>query len=74
MMGTVMIQGNKIWEVDSSVRFRRLFDEAILIRQEKPYTQRIVSKTHRKCVCSSHRLMPKRSRDCNLPAFTRVYR
>lgn len=33
--GTVMIQGNKIWKVDSSERFRRLFDEAILIRQEK---------------------------------------
>ena len=30
-----MIQGNKIWKVDSSERFRRLFDEAILIRQEK---------------------------------------
>jgi len=26
---------SKIWKVDSSVRFRRLFDEAVLIHQEK---------------------------------------
>ena len=26
---------NTIWKVDSSVRFRRLFDEAVLIHQEK---------------------------------------
>jgi hypothetical protein len=25
----------KIWKVESSVRFRRLFDEAVLIHQEK---------------------------------------
>ena len=30
-----MIKGNKILAVDSSVRFRRLFDEAVLIHQEK---------------------------------------
>jgi hypothetical protein len=26
---------DKVWKVDSSVRFRRLFDEAVLIHQEK---------------------------------------
>ena len=31
-----MISDKKmIWKVDSSVRFRRLFDEAVLIHQEK---------------------------------------
>ena len=27
--------GNTIWQLDSAVRFRRLFDEAVLIHQEK---------------------------------------
>ena len=27
--------GKTIWQVQSSVRFRRLFDEAVLIHQEK---------------------------------------
>ena len=30
-----MTAGNKIWAVDSSVRFRRLLDEAVVIQQEK---------------------------------------
>jgi len=30
-----MSDKNTIWKVDSSVRFRRLFDEAVLIHQEK---------------------------------------
>jgi Coenzyme PQQ synthesis protein D (PqqD) len=30
-----MKEGQKVWKVDSSVRFRRLFDEAVLIHQEK---------------------------------------
>ena len=30
-----MIEGNTIWAVGSSVRFRRLLDEAVLIHQEK---------------------------------------
>lgn len=30
-----MKEGQKVWKVDSSVRFRRLFDEAVLIHQEE---------------------------------------
>jgi hypothetical protein len=36
MQGNLMENNDKaIWKVDSSVRFRRLFDEAVLIHQEK---------------------------------------
>jgi hypothetical protein len=30
-----LIEGRQVWKVVSSVRFRRLFDEAVLIHQEK---------------------------------------
>ena len=33
MNNTELIEGATIWQVDSSVRFRRLFDEAVLIRE-----------------------------------------
>ncbi len=35
MSNTKLIDGATTWQVDSSVRFRRLFDEAVLIHQEK---------------------------------------
>ena len=30
-----MIENSTVWKVDSGVRFRRLFDEAVLIHQQK---------------------------------------
>jgi hypothetical protein len=36
MQGNLMENNDKaVWKVESSVRFRRLFDEAVLIHQEK---------------------------------------
>ena len=35
MNKTGLTEGSTIWQLDSAVRFRRLFDEAVLIHQEK---------------------------------------
>jgi hypothetical protein len=35
MSQTESAEGHRVWKVGSAIRFRRLFDEAVLIHQEK---------------------------------------